>query len=406
MVRDSSSRKRNVHESPTLRGLPMGIWALGLVSLLMDASSELIHSLLPVFMTTVLGTSMVTIGLVEGIAEATAAIMKVFSGAISDYRGKRKWLAVIGYGCAALTKPLFPLATNITWVFIARFVDRIGKGIRGAPRDALIADIAPPALRGAAYGLRQSLDSVGAFAGPVLAMAGMVWLAGDIRAVLWIAVVPALLSVAVLVAGVREPASHSDGHPPRKPITWRDVTNLSPRFWLVVALGAVFTLARFSEAFLVLRGQELGLALRYVPAVLIVMNVAYAASAYPAGSAADRVRQGTLLAAGLVALAAADAVLALASNPQAVFVGAAFWGLHMGLTQGIFAKLVADSAAPAIRATAFGIFNLIGGFAILLASVVAGVLWSLYGAAATFAASGGLAILALTAWSYDRLRRG
>jgi MFS family permease len=375
--------------------LPTGIWALGFVSMLMDISSELIHSLLPVFMTTVLGASMATIGLLEGVAEGTAAITKVFSGAISDYLGKRKLLAVIGYGLGAVTKPIFPLASTIGWVFAARFIDRVGKGIRGAPRDALVADIAPPELRGAAYGLRQSLDSIGAFLGPLLAVAFMALLANDIRTVLWVAVAPAFLAVALLVVGVREPERAEARSAMRRPLLLADARRLPLRYWLIVLLGAVFTLARFSEAFLVLRAQEVGLALGYVPMVLIAMNVVYAAVAYPAGIAADGFNRRTLLVVGLAMLVAADSVLAAAASPAAVFIGAALWGLHMGLTQGLFAKLVADTAPADLRGTAFGIFNVAGGCALLLASVIAGALWSTFGAPATFLAGAAFAILAL-----------
>ncbi|MCG7852289.1 MAG: MFS transporter [Methanosarcinaceae archaeon] len=379
----------------TFRALPMGIWALGFVSMFMDISSELIHSLLPVFMATVLGASMTTIGLVEGVAEATAAITKVFSGAISDYLGKRKLLAGLGYGLAAVTKPIFPLATTIGWVFAARLIDRIGKGIRGAPRDALVADIAPRELRGAAYGLRQSLDSVGAFVGPLVAVAFMVWLANDIRAVLWVAVIPAFIAVALLVFGVHDPERTGVNSGMRSPLTFTDAKRLPLRYWHIVLLGAVFSLARFSEAFLVLRAQDVGLPLGYVPLVLIVMNVVYTATAYPAGFAADQFSLRTLLIVGLAMLIAADFVLAAAVSPLLTFIGAALWGLHMGLTQGLFAKLVADTAPAELRGTAFGIFNLVGGGALLLASVVAGALWSAFGAPATFLAGAAFAMLAM-----------
>ena len=378
-----------------LRALPVGIWALGLVSMFMDISSELIHSLLPVFMAAVLGASMTTIGIIEGVAEATAAITKVFSGAMSDYLGKRKWLAALGYGLAALTKPIFPLATTIGWVFAARFIDRIGKGIRGAPRDALVADIAPPELRGAAYGLRQSLDSVGAFIGPLTALAFMVWLANDIRAVLWIAVAPAFVSVALLVLGVKDPERLGVNPGIRSPLTFSDAKRLPTRYWLIVLLGAVFTLARFSEAFLVLRAQDVGLTLGYVPLVLIVMNVAYTATAYPAGVAADQLNQRMLLIVGLGMLAVADLVLAATISPLLALTGAALWGIHMGLTQGLFAKLVADNAPSELRGTAFGIFNLVSGSALLLASVIAGALWAAFGAPATFLAGAAFAVLAV-----------
>jgi MFS family permease len=378
------------------RTLPRSIWVLGLGSMFMDVSSELVHSLLPLFMVTVLGASIVTIGVIEGIAEATAAITKVFSGAISDYLRKRKFLVVLGYGLGAVTKPVFPQAATIWWVFAARFVDRIGKGIRGAPRDALIADIVPPALRGAAYGLRQALDSVGAFIGPLLAVAFMAWLANDIKAVLWVAVVPAFVAVALLLVALREPEPSPQAPGFQNPLALADVRHLSLRYWLVVALGAIFTLARFSEAFLILRAQDVGLAIGYVPLIMVLMNVVYAAFAYPAGVAADRLSARTLLVFGLCVLIAADMVLAISASPSVAFIGAAFWGLHMALTQGLFSKLVADTAPAELRGTAFGFFNLVSGSALLLASVLAGTLWSIFGASATFIAGAAFAALAAT----------
>ena len=375
--------------------LPVGIWALGFVSLFMDISSELVHSLLPVFMVTTLGASMTAVGLIEGVAEATAAITKVFSGILSDYLGKRKPLAVLGYGLAAVTKPIFPLAITIGWVFGARFVDRIGKGIRGAPRDALVADIVPRDRRGAAYGLRQTLDSVGAFIGPLLAVAFMAWFANDIRTVLWIAVVPAFIALGLLVFGVREPEGTGIKSGVKSPIALMGAKRLPRRYWLVVILNTVFTLARFSEAFLVLRAQSVGLALGYVPVIMIVMNVVYAVTAYPAGVVTDRMSPRTLLVMGLSVLVLADIVLAAAASPLPAFIGAALWGLHMGLTQGLFAKLVADTAPDELRGTAFGIFNLAGGGALLMASIIAGTLWSAIGASATFLAGAAFATLTL-----------
>ena len=380
-------------QTPALAKLPPGIWALGFVSLFMDVSSELIHSLLPLFMATVLGASMTTIGIVEGIAEATAAIAKVFSGALSDWLRKRKFLLLAGYGLSALTKPLFPLAGSIATVFAARFADRVGKGIRGAPRDALIADLTPKAQRGAAYGLRQAMDSVGAVLGPLLALAGMALLADNITAVLWIGVVPAVIAVLILAVAVREPeqvAASSNG----RQLQWRQARRLPPVFWLVVLLGFVFTLARFSEAFLVLRANDAGMPLLYVPLVMVVMSAAFAAASYPAGKAADRIDRRLLLVAGMVVLAAADLLLAMAAGPWLVLAGAALWGLHMGLTQGLLSALVADTAPSRLRGTAFGIFNLVAGIALILASLIAGLLWDRVGAAATFLAGGGFALLA------------
>lgn len=388
---DSGASARKLKPSTAL---PLGIWALGFGSLFMDMSSELIHSLLPLFMASALGASLMTIGIVEGIAEATAAVTKVFSGALSDWLGKRKLLLILGYGLAALTKPVFPLAGSVAWVFGARFVDRLGKGIRGAPRDALLADITPPPLRGAAYGLRQALDSVGAFAGPLLAVAGMAWFANDFRAAMWLAVPPAFIAVALLMRYVREPESIGSGATAREPLAFRDTGQLPRRYWLVVLLGAVFTLARFSEAFLVLRAQDVGFDLMLVPVVMVVMNLCYALCAYPAGAAADRHPPRTLLLLGFLALIAADLMLAIAAGPVLMLAGAALWGVHMALTQGLLAKLVADTAPARLRGTAFGIFHLISGGALLLASVIAGVLWEMVGASATFIAGAAFAVIA------------
>jgi MFS family permease len=376
------------------RALPAGIWALGFGSLFMDVSSELVHSLLPLFMATVLGVSMSTIGLVEGIAEASTAITKVFSGALSDRLRRRKPIVVLGYALAALTKPIFPLATSIGWVFAARFIDRIGKGIRGAPRDALIADITAPEMRGAAYGLRQALDSVGAFVGPLLAVVFMIVFANDLKAVLWVGVVPAFISVALFMFAVREPERAATESGQAAHLSWSSVRGLDASYWLVVLLGAVFTLARFSEAFLVLRAQSVGLAMGYVPAVMIAMNVVYAAAAYPAGVAADSMSRRTLLVIGLGMLIAGDVVLALASSPWHVFAGTILWGLHMAFTQGLLSKLVADTAPADLRGTAFGVFNLASGVALIIASVLAGLLWDRFGPAATFTAGAIFAALA------------
>ncbi|WP_020586573.1 MFS transporter [Desulfobacter curvatus] len=378
------------------RRLPIDIWGLGFVSMFMDISSELVHSLLPIFMATVLGTPMMTIGIIEGLAEGTAAISKIFSGAISDYCGKRKLIAIAGYTLSAVTKPIFPMAKTIGWVFGARFVDRLGKGIRGAPRDAMIADIAPLQLRGAAYGLRQSLDSVGALIGPLMAVVLMIWFANDIRAVLWIAVVPALIAVFLLIFTVREPNSLNHAADFRNNLKLNDIKRLPIQYWLIVALGAVFTLSRFSEAFLILRAQDVGLAIGYVPMIMIVMNVFYAIFAYPAGKAADRLSGRTLLLFGLLILVVADIVLAAAVSPWITFFGAAFWGLHMAFTQGLLSKLVADTAPADLRGVAFGVFNFVSGLALFLASVIAGSLWSAFGASATFIAGALFAVIAAT----------
>jgi MFS family permease len=363
--------------------LPAGVWALGFVSLFMDVSSEMIHALLPVFLVS-LGASVAAVGLLEGTAEAIAQVTKVFSGTLSDRLGKRKLLTVVGYGLAALTKPLFALAPSPGWVFAARGLDRVGKGLRGAPRDALIADLTPEETRGAAFGLRQALDTVGAFAGPLLAIALMAATADSFRTVFWIAVIPAAVSVAVLVLFVREPPREQTHRAAERPRLAALVGTLGARFWWLVLVAALFTLARFSEAFLILKAADVGLGVAYVPAVLVVMNVAYALSAYPAGWLSDRVNRWGVFAVGAALLIAADLVLALGASVAVIGAGVALWGLHMGFTQGLLAALVADTASAAQRGTAFGVFNLVTGLALLVASVLAGVLWDRGGPALTF----------------------
>jgi MFS family permease len=380
---------------PGWRDIPKPIWALGFVSLLMDVSSEMIHALLPVYLVTVMGASMVTVGVIEGVAEATASIVKVFSGAISDWFGKRKLLAVIGYGLAALTRPIFPLASSVSWLVVARFIDRVGKGIRAAPRDALVADIVPAHLRGASFGLRQSLDTVGAFLGPLAAI-GLMWLmANDFQSVFWVAAIPAFLAVGLLLFAVHEPERPTGLRRVRFPLSLPELGRLSSAYWLVVAVATVFTLARFSEAFLILRAQAVGLPIVLVPMVLALMNVVYALAAYPAGVLSDRFNRLTILIIGFALLIAADLTLAFSDGLLGVMLGVVLWGLHMGFTQGLLATLVADTAPPELRGTAFGVFNLLGGLALLTASVVAGVLWDQLGAQATFLAGAGFAAFAL-----------
>jgi MFS family permease len=378
-----------------LRSVPRGVWVLGFVSLFMDVSSEMVHALMPALLVGTLGASVALLGLIEGVAEATAAVTKVFSGWISDRLGRRKLLAVIGYGLAALTKPVFPLAATPFEVMGARFLDRIGKGIRGAPRDALVADITPPAVRGLAFGVRQGLDTVGAFLGPLLAIGLMLALAGDLRQVLAWAVVPALIAVALLVLGLEEPDRAQAVDTPRPPpIRWSDLTGLDAAFWTVVAVSVVFTLARFSEAFLILRAQDAGLPLAFAPAVMVAMNVVYSLVSAPAGGFSDRVDRRLLLLAGLGVLVLADLALAFLDSVAGVFLGVALWGLHMGLTQGVLNAMVADAAPERLRGSAFGLFNLASGVTMLASSGLAGLLWSLYGPPTTFLAGAGFALLA------------
>ncbi|MEQ1581320.1 MAG: MFS transporter [Steroidobacteraceae bacterium] len=378
----------------TLARIPAGVWVLGFVSLLMDVSSEMIHSLLPLFMVGTLGASAFTVGLMEGLAESTALIVKVFSGVLSDFLGKRKALALFGYLLGALTKPLFAIAPAAGVVLTARLLDRVGKGIRGAPRDALVADITPPEIRGAAFGLRQSLDTVGAFLGPLLAVGLMLLWANDFRAVFWVAVIPGLLAVALLFFGVKEPDRH-EGARKVNPIRRDNLRRLSPAYWWVVSVGAVFTLARFSEAFLVLRAQQSGVPVALVPLVMVAMNLVYAGTAYPFGKLSDRMSHKMLLAVGLVVLIAADMVLAHNDHWLTVLAGVALWGVHMGMTQGLLATMVADTAPVDLRGTAFGFFNLVSGVAMLIASAVAGLLWDQAGASVTFYTGAGFCVVAL-----------
>jgi len=388
------------------RAVPKGVWALGFVSLFMDVSSEMIHALLPVFLVTVVGASTLTVGVIEGVAEATASIVKIFSGTLSDWTGRRKLLTVLGYGLGALSKPLFPLASSASLVMAARFVDRIGKGIRGAPRDALVGDLSPPQVRGAAYGLRQSLDTVGAFAGPLLAIIFMAWSGGNFRLVFWIAVVPALISVSILVLSVKEPKRSIPSGQASSPIHRDELQRLTPAFWRLVAVATVLTLARFSEAFLILRAQSLGLTATLAPLVLVVMNIIYALSAYPVGALSDRKEPKTLLCLGFGALIIADLLLAAATNLWIAMLGIGLWGLHMGMTQGLFAALIAETVPSDRRGTAFGIFNLTGGVALLVASFLAGALWDAFGAGATFLAGAALTMAGLLGTMALVQRRG
>lgn len=366
--------------------IPRVVWALGFVSMFMDISSEMIHSLLPVFLVTVLGASTALVGLIEGVGEATASMSKLFSGWLSDRLGKRKALTILGYGLGAVSKPFFAIAPTASWVLAARFSDRLGKGIRGAPRDAMVGDITPPALRGAAYGLRQALDTIGAFVGPLLALALMALFNDNFRLVFWLAVIPAIIAVAILIAFVKEPPQAPRIANIRFPIRWAELSQFGAIFWAIVAVGAILTMARFSEAFLILRAQNAGLSIALIPLVLVVMNIVYAASAYPMGELSDRLDRRSMLAAGFAVLIIADIVLAVAPGVWTVMLGVGLWGLHMGMTQGLLAALVADAAADDLRGTAFGLFNFVSGVALLLASLIAGFLWESVGPYATFLA--------------------
>ncbi|OLL27253.1 MFS transporter [Burkholderia sp. SRS-W-2-2016] len=375
--------------------IPRSIWTLGFVSLFMDMSSELVHALLPIFLVSTLGLSATALGMIEGVAEATALIVKIFSGAISDYLGRRKGLILFGYGLAALTKPLFPLATVPAVAITARLLDRLGKGIRGAPRDAFVADVAPPAIRGACFGLRQSMDTVGAFLGPLLAIGLMFHFSDHIRTVLWFSVIPAIIAIALIAFGLGE-----TGHTParrtfRSPLHWRSLREFSARYWWYVGIGASVMLARFSEAFLVLRAQQAGLELAWIPGVMVVMSLVYSVSAYPVGKLSDRLNHRVLLGMGLTFLIVADLLLGLGHSMLLLFVGVAVWGLHMGFTQGVVTALIAEAAPPTLRGTAFGVFNLACGLCMIVGSTLAGWLWDRFGSPTTFVAGAALAVVPL-----------
>ncbi|MFQ5346268.1 MAG: MFS transporter [Rhodothalassiaceae bacterium] len=377
--------------------LPGAVWALGLVSLFMDISSEMIHALLPSFLVVGLGASPAMLGVIEGVADGTAAFARLLSGWLSDRLGTRKWLAGLGYALAAVSKPLFALATSAGWVLGARFVDRLGKGIRGAPRDALIAELAPPEQHGAAYGLRQALDSTGAVLGPLVASALMLLLAGNIRAIFWIAAIPAAISVSLIMAKVSDPPGLCANPDARIPLRRKDIMRLGAGFWRVVALAGVLLLARFSEAFLLLRGQESGVLAAYLPLLFVLMNIVFALAAFPAGALSDRIGRRRLLLAGFVLLAAAELLLAVPGSTITLVAATVLWGLHLALTQGLLVALVADTAAPELRGTAFGVLHLVAGVSLFLASTLAGALWSLFGAAIAVTAAAGLALAGVVA---------
>ncbi|MCM8595554.1 MFS transporter [Accumulibacter sp.] len=386
------------------QGMPREVWILGWVSLLMDVSSEMIHSLLPLFLVGTLGAGAFAVGLIEGLAESTALIARVFSGTLSDWLGRRKGLAVFGYALGALTKPLFAIAPGAGFVMLARWLDRIGKGIRGAPRDALLAELAPAQLRGAAFGLRQSLDTAGAFIGPLLGVGLMLLWDDDFRAVFWVATLPGLLAVVLLGTGIREPVRPEHTQRVRQPIRRDSLRRLGTDYRRVVGIGTILTFARFSEAFLVLRAQQAGIPIALVPLVMVAMNLVYAASAYPFGRLSDRISQRRLLAIGLVVLIAADLLLASSAHWPTILAGVALWGVHMGTTQGLLAKMVVDTTPADLRGTAFGVFSLASGIAMLAASALGGLLWDRLGAPSTFLAGAIFCLIALAAlvWTSRR----
>ena len=366
----------DAESATTLRSatrLPGAVFALGVTSLFMDCSSEMIHALLPVYLTGTLGLAMADIGWLEGAAEATALAVRVVSGRISDRIGRRKGLALFGYGLAAATKPVFPLASSAAEVIAARVIDRVGKGVRGAPRDALIADVTAPQLRGAAYGLRQTLDTVGAVIGPLLAIALMLATHDDTRLVFWAACVPALACVLTLAIFVHEPEATRPPPAARGPLL-AGLSELPRAFWLVAAFGALLAAARVGEAFLVLRATGAGLAIAFAPLTLVAMSFVAALAAYPAGKIVDRWSERRLLIAASLTLAISEAALAASAGLPGAFTGIALWGLHVALAQVAFSTLVARTAPPHLRATGFGVFGLANAIAVMIGNVAFGAL--------------------------------
>jgi MFS family permease len=383
--------------------LPRNVWVLGFVSLFMDLSSEIYHALLPAFITIVLGLPATALGAIDGVAEATANFAKLFSGRLSDRSLRRKPWVMAGYGLAALSKPLFPLATSAPAVLIARFADRIGKGIRGAPRDAMLADETPAEIRGRAFGLRQTLDTIGALLAPLVAIGLMAWLASNIRAVFWIAIIPAAISFLLAWLALREPEQHLA--PLKKSPFFAGFKELDKDTKRLLQVGFLFTLARFSEAFLILKGIDIGLSEAMSPLTLAIFNLAYVALAYPAGALSDRLKPRSILMVGIVVLIAGNVVLAETGGFAGLVVGTILWGAHMALTQGIFARMVADSAPDELRATSFGAFYFVTGAGGLFASLGAGWLWDRQGSSATFLTSAAVAAAALAMLSLLEERR-
>lgn len=376
------------------RRLPRDVWALGFVSLFMDISSETVYGILPLFLFSVLGASVTSIGFLEGVAEATALILKVISGPLSDLLKKRKPLIILGYSMGALSKPLFAIATSVPFVFAVRVFDRMGKGIRGASRDAMLADIAPEKMRGESFGVRQALDTTGAYLGPLLAIF-LLWLThNNFRVVFWIAGIPGVLSVLVLYFGVRE-KEHEEKTKSKIRLKFSELKQFHISFWFISVVGAVFQLARFSDAFLILRGKDLGIDVKFTPFILIVMYAVYSLASYPVGRLSDKIRREWFLIAGFIVLMMADMVLAYAQNLYVGLIGIGLWGFHMGLSKGTLETLVADTCPSNYRGTSYGIFNLFSAIALLIASTIAGILWDQFGPKATFLASAAISLLSL-----------
>ena len=381
-------------KSTLFANIPRQVWALGWVSLFTDISSEAIISVLPLFLTTTLGASVTTVGLIEGIAEATASVLKVFSGAISDYWGQRKSLAVLGYGLSTFVKPLFAIASSPSWVLLARFADRAGKGIRAAPRDALVADVTDASNRGAAYGLRQSLDTIGALLGPLLAMVVLDRSPQNFRLVFWLAVIPGIIAVMFLVFGVKEPRQQQNQQRVN-PLNRSALSSLGSNYWWLLLAVLIFNLGNSSDAFLLLKAQQVGIPAAFIPLTLVVQNLTYALFAYPLGRLSDRISRRQLLIGGWLIYALVYGGLALVDRAPQFWGLLAVYGVHLAMTQGTITALVADLVPANLRGTAFGFLNLAVGVALFPASLLAGLLWQQLGSGVAFAVSSGLALIAI-----------
>ncbi|MFZ5862617.1 MAG: MFS transporter [Nitrospirota bacterium] len=373
--------------------LPRTVVMLGVVSLLTDASSEMIYPLLPLFLATTLGAGAAFIGLIEGVAESTASLLKFASGWWSDRLGKRKALVVAGYTVSACARPLVALAGAGWHVLAIRFTDRVGKGLRSAPRDALLAASTPPGSWGNAFGFHRAMDHTGAIIGPLIAMALLAWGLTDLRVLFALAAIPGLLAVAVLVFAVRDDTTVARSVPAAQPIRL-SLAPFSPRFKTVLAVITLFTLGNSSDAFLLLKAHAVGINAAWIPLLWILLHITKAASSTPAGALSDRIGRPRLILAGWMTYAAVYAGFGVADSAWQVWVLFAVYGLFFGLTEGVEKAYVADLAPAEHRGTAYGLYHAAVGMAALPASLLMGLVWEHVSPVAAFGLGAGLALLA------------
>jgi MFS family permease len=374
------------------RGWPLSrnVWVAGWVSFFMDVSSEMVYPLVPLFLSSTLGVSKSVVGLIEGIAEATASLLKLFSGVIADRFGKNKLLMGFGYGISTASRPILALASGWGMVFLARFTDRAGKGIRTAPRDAIIAASTPPGQLGLAFGFHRALDTAGAVVGPAVALAILAVWAADFRLVFWLSVVPGVLAVALIVWFIE-----ADGRvrPAQAALAW-SLRGFDDRFWEFLLVIGLFSLGNSSNAFLILKAEQVGTSPAWISGIYVGYNALYALMSVPGGLLADRVGMRRMIIVGLGLFAAVYAGIALASTPQQIAALFLCYGIYMGLTEGVQRAYLATLAPKERTATAFGLYHMVVGIAILPASLFAGVLWDTVGPAAPFLFGAGMAALA------------